>query len=221
MNNLGVFALVFGLVACIGGSATATIPYPYVEWISEANTEEVSIFILPDGSGPALTEAMAYGGQTMDATISLRLIDCFHDPIATFPWEDIWIETEVETSISCPSLSPGVFHPDGPTNASGEGTFSLPLSGGGWTEGPIWVYVLGNRALYAIDCSSDTEHPPLSLRFNSADINGDGTVDLADVSLFAGDYFGEYQYRSDFFWDGVLNLSDLAPMASGFGITCE
>jgi hypothetical protein len=64
-------------------------------------------------------------------------------------------------------------------------------------------------------------HPPVPLRFNSADINADGVINLSDVAIFAGDYFGAYHYRSDFWWDGNLNLSDIAKMVPAFGINCE
>jgi hypothetical protein len=63
---------------------------------------------------------------------------------------------------------------------------------------------------------------PLSLdiAINSPDINGDLQVNLSDVVAFTQDYFGAYNYRSDFFWDGVLNLSDVARMAQGMGAIC-
>jgi hypothetical protein len=58
------------------------------------------------------------------------------------------------------------------------------------------------------------------LQVHGPDIDGDGTVNLADVALFAGDYFGAYAFRSDFDWDGVLNLADLGVMAQAVAATC-
>ena len=48
---------------------------------------------------------------------------------------------------------------------------------------------------------------------NSPDLNGDLLVNLADLSLFAQDYFGPYNYRSDLRWDGDLDLGDLVVFA--------
>ncbi len=55
---------------------------------------------------------------------------------------------------------------------------------------------------------------------NSPDINADLTVNLIDLSIFAFDYFGSYSFRSDFFWDGEINLIDLASMTWLIGDTC-
>ena len=45
-------------------------------------------------------------------------------------------------------------------------------------------------------------------------------MNLADVVLFARDYFGAYRYRSDFQWDGVLDLVDIVMMARGLESSC-
>ena len=90
-------------------------------------------------------------------------------------------------------------------------------NGSGWSEGPLWLYLNGNRATDP----DQFEHPPLNMRFNSADISGDGTVNLTDIALFATDFYGQYHYRSDFYWDGNLNLSDLGLLASSMGVECE
>lgn len=199
----------------------ADTAYPYVDFIDQANNVEASVYVLPDGSGPPLTEAMEFGGQPIDATITLRLVDCWGSPIAYFPWEDIWLETESDESGSCTSGNPLGFSVHSVTTPNGETSFSLSLAGGGWTEGPVWVYVVGSRAMSPIDCPYAFDHPPVPFRFNSADINGDGIVNLVDVSLFSADYFGQYQYRSDFYWDGVLNLADIARLAGGIGLSCD
>ena len=55
---------------------------------------------------------------------------------------------------------------------------------------------------------------------NSTDINGDGSVNMLDVSVFAGDYNGTYHYRSDFNLDGILNLIDVSRMGMDNGVSC-
>jgi len=56
--------------------------------------------------------------------------------------------------------------------------------------------------------------------FNSPDLNGDLVVNLSDIILFARIYWGEYSYAADFYWDGQVNLSDLAMMIGTRGRTC-
>ena len=91
---------------------------------------------------------------------------------------------------------------------------------GGWNDpasGPPYaqVMVVGNILF-------DETGPLISptIVANSPDINADLTVNLIDLSLFSSDYFGSYSFRSDFFWDGEINLIDLASMALFFGDTC-
>ena len=60
----------------------------------------------------------------------------------------------------------------------------------------------------------------VGLRFNSPDINGDLLVNLSDVQLFAGDFFGSYHFRSDLAYDNVVNLSDIVPLSRSLGATC-
>ena len=207
--------LIIALVCCTLVMADTGIPW--VGWITTENIGETSIFILPDGSGPSLTQAMLFGGQIIDASILVGVIDTFGYAVVNFPFEDIWLDPETETASPCLVYALGGFWPDSNTDINGETSFSTPLAGGGWTEEPLWVYLNGSRAMHP----DEGEHPPVPLRFNSADINADGVVDLIDVAIFSADFFGEYHYRSDFRWDGVLDLSDVAMMAMGVGSNCE
>ena len=218
MRNKAI-SLVLFISILAGTSALADTGIPWVGYIDAELYEEVSLFILPDGSGPPLTEAYVFGGDTFDATIEIGLVDSFFSPIPNFPLEDIWLEGETPSLSSCAGSGyyNSGFNPDSNTGPDGETTFTTSLAGGGWTEGPVWVYLNGSRATDPIG----NEFNPVLLRINSADISGDGRVNLADVGMFAENFFGEYHYRSDFFWDGVLNLSDLGMMATGIGRNCE
>ena len=61
----------------------------------------------------------------------------------------------------------------------------------------------------------------LPLLVNSPDLNGDLTVNLQDVALFAEDFFSApYELRSDLHFDRVINLSDLSVMTGKVGKTC-
>lgn len=217
MSTSRLISLFLMLVIFFCSAGLADTGVPWVGWITPANLDEASLLVMPDGSGYSLHYAQYFGGDYADASIEVGLIDNNGNPIANFPWEDIWLDPETVTAIFCyPNLYPG-FPADRNTDANGVTSFEIAFQGGGWTEGPIWVYLNGSRAMYP----DLTEHPPVPLRYNSPDINGDGVVNLTDVAIFAGDYFGVYHYRSDFWWDGVLNLSDWAKFSEGYGTYCE
>jgi hypothetical protein len=209
------FAIALIIVAGTGTFRTADAGIAYVGQITVTNTEEISLFILPDGSGQGFTQAMAFGGQITDASITLLMTEFNGTPVPYFPGQDIWLDAESTTDSHCPDYAQ--FSPDGNTDINGQTSFTASLTGSGWSEGPVWVYHEGARSAHP----TAGEHPPVQLRFNSADIDGDGNINLTDVAAFSTDFFGSYHYRSDFHWDGQLNLADVAKMASGFGHDCQ
>ena len=198
----------------IAGIAQADSGIPWVGWIARPTADEVSIVVVPDGSGNPLASAQTFGGGQVDATITIRLIDVGGVQVVNFPFEDIWLDSESTTDRGCRWWG---FPADRNTDANGETEFALPLAGGGWTTGPVWVYLNGSRATHP----QDGELPPVAMRFNSPDLDANGSVDMSDVVIFAGDYHGEYHYRSDFIWDGVIDLSDVVVMAAALGRGCQ
>jgi hypothetical protein len=174
MKSIQFYALLFMIFVLINGFALAETGLPWVGLITRETSEEVSIFVLPDGSGHPLSQAMLFGGQLVDSGITVGLVDGQFSPIPYFPGVDIWLDSETPTSSSCANYLDSGFVFEGVTDPNGEISFTGPLAGGGWTEGPIWVYLIGNRAMDP----DQIQHPPLTLRFNSADINADAVVDL-------------------------------------------
>lgn len=184
--------------------------------------DPVHIMVSPSGHGTSLTNAEYLGGNSVDATIRIQLwvddSDSGDPPnphfVPNFPTEDIWLE------ILDVNLCLGLSHPDGPTDSEGWFTFSGSPGMGGWNDpasGPPFalVRVLGN---ILVDETGHVISPTIVA--NSPDINADLTVNLIDFSIFASDYFGSYSFRSDFFWDGEINLIDLASMTWLIGDTC-
>jgi len=203
------------------GSALAAVSFPYVWAINFAADGEASILIVPDGSGPPLTEARTSDGALTDATIEITLIDLYGAPIPYYPREDMWLHwyENPGTVTGCstyPSYPGGVFAADAATDAMGRAYFTQPLGGGGWSDGQVTVFVEGQPALNV----GGWQEPPLPLRANSPDFNGDRLVNLTDITLFIQDYGSEYAYRGDFNWDGVINLSDIALMSQAIGVVC-
>ncbi len=205
--------LVLIISALAGTLASANQPAVLAETIISQNTVEASLFILPDGSGAPLSQAVLFGGQMVDASIAVTLVTDYGAVVRGFPREDIWLSSTAETENACSIM----FIADTNTDASGVTRFIVALAGGGATTEPLWVYLLGQPALNELFIA----HPQVPLRINSADINGDLNVDLSDVALFAADFHGPYNYRSDFHWDGVVNLVDVVKMAAGLGAGCQ
>lgn len=181
-------------------------PYLSSAWLEFQGVETVSLFVAPDGGGRPFTQAMTGDGYTVNATVHLQIFNYNGQPIVDYPAEDMWLEPAEEGLTAC-ALGTCA---DGPTDASGHTAWVSSPRAGGSSESPCMVVVNGDFLLGSM----------LNLHFNSSDLNGDLTVDLADVGLFAGDFFSYYHYRADFHFDGVINLADLALLAQTLSADC-
>lgn len=166
-----------------------------------------ALYNLPDGGGRALTEARLPDGTPVDATIVLHMLSESMDPVVGFPAEDVWL-FDVDGGV-VPCLSGTIA--DAPTDAAGDATWTRPLRAGGSSAGLTLISV-GGSTIY--------NTAGFALRHNSADINGDLQVNLADVGIFATDYTAAYSFRSDFSADGMINLTDVSYLAAALGSAC-
>jgi hypothetical protein len=209
-----VFTVLCLALAGAALAGDATIPVITVE-ASFATAGPLSIFSAPDGSGRAFTEAHAPGGAVVDGTLTMILYaddGWTSGPVANFPREDIWLDSAGGALVACSRGS----CPDDHTDANGETRWADPLEVGGFADpdrGHL-VRIIVNGSV------PDSGGPLPDLRLNSADLNGDLEVNLLDITVFAGDFYGAYDYRSDFVWDGLVNLSDLAALARVVGSSC-
>ena len=182
----------------------------------------VALFSTPDGSGRPLSEAEAWSGvegeapTVVDATIEVRLTNERGEPLAGYPAEKIsvrstqggWSQCDGDRVIA-----------DADTDADGNTTISGALFARGTTQpGELLRLDLDDPDLATV--AYIAAGSGLEVRVNSADIDGDGTVDLVDLGEFAEDYNGNYAFRSDFVWDGILNLSDVGRLAEGYATSC-
>jgi len=188
--------LVWGLGA---SEARANIPcVPEESFAAAANPG--TILVVPDGTGESLAE--------VGSTITVSLIDCGNVPIPNFPWQDIWVD---DYSGSDLALCQGGSYADHNTDSQGMTTISGRIAGGGFSEGPLGVYVAGSL-IYTSQ---------LDIRVVSPDINGDLQVNLADVSDFAVDFASPAGApRSDMNHDGAVNLADVGVFAAHLGASC-
>jgi hypothetical protein len=192
-------------------------PDPVFSQVTPAYAGQVSLFCLPNGLGDPLTQAFAFGGQQVDARVRFQAMNAQNMPIVGLPVERMWLENLVGNLYLCPP-NPLRFASVAsmPTDPAGITEFTGPIFAGGYTGPgqPLQVFVeWANGLVVPIP-------PNLNISLNSPDLNGDGVVNLGDVVIFTQDFFGPYNYRSDFFWDGVLNLSDVARMSQGLNTVC-
>ncbi|MBK8167299.1 MAG: hypothetical protein IPK64_15260 [bacterium] len=180
--------------------------------------ETACVLIVPGGAGVPLTAARTPTGAPIDATVEATIVDSSCIPAGGQSRMDIWLEfpAEAGTASNCISGSP-TFVADTNTDMHGMTHMALPIQGGGWSEGPA-VFMLNGFPAHTPDYDY---WPQLLLQVNSPDINGDRVVDLSDIAAFAGDYHGAFHMRSDLQRDGVLNLADIALMATHMGADCR
>jgi len=173
---------------------------------SYAGLQVLSVMIVPDGTGDALTEAFLPDGSRVDGTIQATIVDALGYPAVGMDPEVITLASPDSRLVFCPGFDTA----REATDADGSTYFDGPFGGGG----------TNSRGTTVRFCNLEILSPPISLWMNSPDINGDLKVNLADVQLFAADYYGAYDYRSDLQYDQVVNLSDLARFAEHVGAGC-
>ncbi len=180
--------------------------YVNVDYAYEGD-ETLTLFNLPDGTGSPFSEAQLPDGSLTDATLRIQLLDNYYVPVPDFPAEDMWLESFDHEMLPCLGGTTADFN----TDADGWTVWATPLHAGGFSTSPCVLYING---MIPVDWYN------LDLQFNSGDISGDGQVNLADLSIFAGSFFGDYAFEADFFCDGVINLIDVGAMAHGMGGSC-
>jgi len=172
-------------------------------------TGQASVFTVPDGTGRTLADCVVYGGTNTDATITVTLRDIHDNPVVGYPAADLWLVTESDGLALCVEGSLA----DGPTDANGQTTFSRAIHGGGHSDaagGERTVVMVGGSPLAGWE---------LDILYNSPDLDGDLDVDGNDVNLFMAD-FGSAAYRSDFDFNGHVDLVDVALLNGAMGAVC-
>ena len=206
----GVFAC--ALMIGVATFAMAGVPDLAESTASPAfNTDWISLYNLPDASGQAFNQARWWDGavsQVVDGTITLTLLDSSLNPVIAYPSEDLWLESRDGGMFICPAGSVA----DLSTDTNGQTTWTVPMKTGGWSEDLLQVFVSGAPL---------TSDLGMSIKVNSADINGSGKVELTDVTTFVGDFFGAYMYRSDLTYDMDINLLDVTRLVGGWGAECN
>ena len=187
------------------GGSPSRLPDLDLSLATTAAGETVSIFTLGDGSGDPLTAGRTLAGPRTDATITLTLKDALGKPIPGYPKEDLWLATSLGGLMPMPGGSCA----DHDTDDLGVTTFSQAIRGWGVTDldgGELTRVMIGGSPLNGSG---------LPIQFNSPDLTRDHLVNLSDLVLFNSRLYGVYDYDSDLFWDGVIDLSDLILLGRG------
>jgi hypothetical protein len=185
--------------------ATSGIPDLDNSFWTHSLVEPAGILVCPAGDGTNLGSARSISGGLVDATITLTMLDYSNAPIAYFPAEDMWIEA--------PGMFPcvGGSIADSETNSSGVATFSNPLMMGGTQNGDLEVFING----MAVNDGESAFHTLLS-----PDLSGDHHVNLTDTVMFSQAWYSSYDRSIDYFFDGVIDLSDLVLFSEHQGHHC-
>lgn len=205
MVRRNLMGLMIGALLLSTAVAWAGVPDMGNSSATTAASVAKSVYNLPNGGGHPLSNCFSLGGTRSSATITLTLRDVNMNPIFQYPWADMWLDTADGGLMYCP----GGTAADRDTDILGQTVWANSLFAGCSGIGTV-IVVSGNTLTQAA----------LNIRHNSPDINCNLIVNLSDLSLYAQDKFAGYAYRSDFYWDNTLNLSDLVLMAQGSGAVC-
>jgi hypothetical protein len=171
-----------------------------------------SLFTVPNGTGHAFNQACAYDGGNVDATLDVQILSG-NQPVAGYPAEDILMINSEPGFGYCD----GGVHPEGNTGEDGWTSFSAALFAGGQTETLGTEFTLAGVPVIPEFQPGDAPE----YLVNSPDINGDLFVNLSDLVIFTQDLYAPVaSYRSDFRWDGVIDLADIGLFAMGLGAAC-
>jgi len=221
--RLLVVALSFAAAVTLCGAGNTAAQGPVAQnsmaFLATPGLPDVSMFLVPDGTGSPFSNCFQRGGNQVTAQIIVTLLDASFMPVPNWPATNVRLEHSLSPLIWCPNI----FYPppnhapnlaDGPTNAAGQTTFTMSYHGGGWVVGPTFVWVLEASGTWA-------QIPvPLNVAYNSGDINGDLVINLVDVGIFAAIFYGPYHYKADFNFDHLVNLIDVAMLAGVYGASC-
>jgi len=192
-------------ILCLLLSAPALADWPSHEVSLSIAPNAEAIYVRLDGQGSPLTEAFGPNGNPADATVTITVIDQYGDPAAGIPAIELWLRC-LDDGLS---LCSEQIIADGPTDAAGQATWTLPLAAGG--------SVLGGQ--FRVHVEAHGYPAGFSLTVRSADINGDHLVNLTDVALFTQALATE-DTRCDFNHDTLVNLSDIVKFTAAIGMTC-
>ena len=140
----------------LAGTVSAQIPDLNLSTVTiQPDAVGACVIVDPDGGGTPFTAAFAPGGGTVDATITVTLVDAMGEPIVGFPGSDLWLESTGGGLARCAGW--GTFA-DGSTDQNGQTTWHQPKLAGGCTVGELArVMVLATPMPGGVGSSAENE----------------------------------------------------------------
>ena len=199
-----------GLLTCtlILGSSFAMAGVPDLQEstasLATAGTQLV-LYNRLDGTGTGFEYAKDNTGAVFNAVITLIVRDGDGIPVATYPFEDLWLISRDGGLAACPNGTTA----DASTDVNGETEWRNAMAAGGFSEDLCQVVINGDPL---------TSQPGMDLLFNSADIDGNLDVGLSDLTIFTPIYFGAspYSLGADLDYDNNVGLSDLTVFTGAY-----
>jgi hypothetical protein len=195
------------LITIVAVTASADIPdleESTAEFYTYLGPYSLVLFVVPGGDGSNFQYA-SDGTSFQDGRIAVTLRTADGVPIANYPFEDIWLDTVDDGLVACNIW----MFPDSNTDVNGMTLFSEPLNASGTSQGGTIVKISG-----------DPLGEVIALHYNSPDYDASGEVGLPDLTTFTNDYFGDYNFRSDFDYNLSIDLADLAKFTFAYGAVC-
>lgn len=217
-----------GLMVCLISLSFATLGFAGVPDLAASSattlaTGIVSVFTNVDGLGNAINGAKAAASSaSVDATITLTVIDTDGFEVFQYPFEDMWLETSAGGLVLCNGGSTA----DASTGVNGQTTFSGTLYAGGGSfydkdipSNEQCIVMIDGTALSQATSAMD-------ILFNTADLTGDLLVGVQDTTVFKPLYINgtsgplTYDYAIDYYFDEQITLSDLVLFAGVANTSC-
>lgn len=191
------------MVLGVASMAMAGIPDPAQ---CTATAGSGCLRVVPDGTGDAL--------GTSGLTVSVTVVDGGGNAVQNYPFQDVnLVDNAGGAEISlCTAQWPAALN----TNASGQTTITGAGFGGGQTQNGMRVALSGVPITGSVAMTIDVK---------SADIDGNGAVNLTDWSSLSFGFVQFYQtagidFEIDLNCDGNENLVDVSKFAIDNGAVC-
>jgi hypothetical protein len=203
MSKVVLFAASLLLVA---GIATAGIINPCNSPVVYTGATPECFFTCPQGDTPGFLAEGFY--------FSFTIRDLSGNPVGSIAGTDFWmIDCDPARDLTLCAGS-GSSNADSATNSLGKTTMSITSMRSGGCANGLSPVVQGYQLQQAPSCTPYC----FDVKVRSADLTGNLTVDISDLSQFAT-YFppNAYNQCGDFDCNGAVNISDLARFAFHFG----
>ena len=177
--------------------------------LSSATSTAGTLLVCPAGDGPALS--------SIGATVNVTVLACDSSPTSGIPADEFWIVSHNSTSLA---LCGGHLSSNGDADidANGQTTISGSVAAGGFSSD---VHVVAQGFAIGLSCDPDVALPLVLVSPDISGDLVVGIVDVALFAIGFPSSVKPYDARLDFNGDGIVNLVDLSAFARHLHHRCE